>query len=316
MRCGRRCSRRRRRDEPFHVGVLLDNVPEYVFLLGGAALAGAAVVGINPTRRGAELAHDIRHTDCGLVVTEAAHRPLLDGLDLGIDDDRIVTIESDTWHGWCHAYARVAPRGAPGSRDTVRPDLHVGVDRRAQSRARNPGALREHGRAHAVRSRRRPVLPDAAVPRQRAGVELRPRADLRRGDRVAAPVLRVRVPRRPAPRGRDVLQHGRSRAVVRARNTAILRRPQAPGQVRARARVVTDRHERVPRTIRHTDRRRLRLQRGRDHHHAGTRPEAGRARPAPGRDRRRRRRSPHPTRSPARGIRREWPADERRARDR
>ncbi len=57
-------------DDPFHVGVLLDNVPEYVFLLGGAALAGAAVVGINPTRRGAELAHDIRHTDCALVVTD------------------------------------------------------------------------------------------------------------------------------------------------------------------------------------------------------------------------------------------------------
>ena len=49
---------------PFHVGVLLDNVPEYSFLLGAAAFAGAAVVGINPTRRGAELARDIRHTDC------------------------------------------------------------------------------------------------------------------------------------------------------------------------------------------------------------------------------------------------------------
>jgi fatty-acyl-CoA synthase len=105
----------RRRDQPFHVGVLLDNIPEYVFLLGGAAVAGAAVVGINPTRRGTELAHDIRHTDCGLVVTEAAHRPLLDGLDLGIDDDRIVTIESDTWHGWCHAYAHASlPTELPG----------------------------------------------------------------------------------------------------------------------------------------------------------------------------------------------------------
>lgn len=105
----------RRRDQPFHVGVLLDNVPEYVFLLGGAALAGAAVVGINPTRRGTELAHDIRHTDCGVVVTEAARRPLLDGLDLGIDDDRIVTIESDTWHGRCHAYAHASlPAQLPG----------------------------------------------------------------------------------------------------------------------------------------------------------------------------------------------------------
>ncbi len=82
---------------PFHIGVLLDNVPEYVFLLGGAALAGATVVGINPTRRGDELARDIRHTDCMLVVTEAAYRPLLDGLDLGIDADRVIGIESSEW---------------------------------------------------------------------------------------------------------------------------------------------------------------------------------------------------------------------------
>ncbi|HEV7525700.1 MAG TPA: AMP-binding protein, partial [Acidimicrobiia bacterium] len=90
---------------PFHVGVLLDNVPEYIFLLGGAALAGAAVVGINPTRRGEELAHDIRHTDCGLVVTEAAHLPLLDGLDLGRAGDRIVGVESDTWREWLAGHA-------------------------------------------------------------------------------------------------------------------------------------------------------------------------------------------------------------------
>ena len=64
-----------------HVGVLLENVPEYVFLLAGAALSGAVVVGLNPTRRGEELARDVRHTDCQVVVTE---RPeLLAGLDLG-----------------------------------------------------------------------------------------------------------------------------------------------------------------------------------------------------------------------------------------
>ena len=68
---------------PRHVGVLLDNVPEYVFTLVGAALAGTVVVGINPTRRGEELARDIRHTDCDLVLTDEAHLPLLDGLDLG-----------------------------------------------------------------------------------------------------------------------------------------------------------------------------------------------------------------------------------------
>ncbi|MDG4858432.1 AMP-binding protein, partial [Streptomyces sp. T-3] len=65
-----------------HVGVLLDNTPEYPLWLSAAALAGAAVAGINPTRRGAELARDILHTECGILVTERAHLPLLDGLDL------------------------------------------------------------------------------------------------------------------------------------------------------------------------------------------------------------------------------------------
>ena len=53
-------------DAPFHVGVLLDNVPEFWMLLGAAALSGATLVGINPTRRGAELARDVQHTDCAL----------------------------------------------------------------------------------------------------------------------------------------------------------------------------------------------------------------------------------------------------------
>lgn len=67
--------------EPRHVGVLLDNVPEYVFLLAGAALSGAVVVGLNQTRRGDALARDVRHTDCAVVVTDDLAR--LDGLDLG-----------------------------------------------------------------------------------------------------------------------------------------------------------------------------------------------------------------------------------------
>lgn len=68
---------------PWHVGVLLDNTPEYLFLVAAAGLSGATVVGINPTRRGAELAADIRTTDCDTIVTEPAHLPLLDGIDHG-----------------------------------------------------------------------------------------------------------------------------------------------------------------------------------------------------------------------------------------
>jgi fatty-acyl-CoA synthase len=79
-----------------HVGVLLENVPELVFLLGGAALSGSVVVGINPTRRGDELARDIRHTDCALVLTDAAQQPLLAGLDLGA---AVRLVDDAAWAG-------------------------------------------------------------------------------------------------------------------------------------------------------------------------------------------------------------------------
>ena len=59
-------------DGPFHVGVLLDNVPEYVFLLAGAAMCGATIVGLNPIRRGADLAGDVSRTDCRFVVTDSS----------------------------------------------------------------------------------------------------------------------------------------------------------------------------------------------------------------------------------------------------
>jgi fatty-acyl-CoA synthase len=71
--------------EPPHIGVLLGNVPEYLFWLGAAALAGGVVVGINPTRRGEALAGDVRRTDCRVLVTDAegaapvAQRLVLDG---------------------------------------------------------------------------------------------------------------------------------------------------------------------------------------------------------------------------------------------
>ncbi|MHB8670355.1 MAG: AMP-binding protein [Acidimicrobiales bacterium] len=71
---------------PPHVGVLLDNTPDYLFALGGAALAGAVVVGLNHTRRDEHLLRDASHTDVGLVLTEPRHRrlldPVLDGLGL------------------------------------------------------------------------------------------------------------------------------------------------------------------------------------------------------------------------------------------
>jgi len=80
-------------DLPPHVGVLLDNVPEFPMWLSAAALAGDAIVGINPTRRGPELERDIRHADCQLIVTEARYLESLAGLDLGAATGRVLVVE-------------------------------------------------------------------------------------------------------------------------------------------------------------------------------------------------------------------------------
>lgn len=84
-------------DGPLHVGVLLDNVPDYLVVLGGTALAGGAVVGLNPTRRGAELERDIRHSDCQFLITEDRHLADLDGLDTGIDIDKQFNVDQSHW---------------------------------------------------------------------------------------------------------------------------------------------------------------------------------------------------------------------------
>lgn len=103
-----------RTEGPFHIGVLLDNVPEYVFWLGAAALAGAAVVGINPTRRGAELEREVRHTDCLLIVTDRAGLDLLDGLDVGVERDRFLVVDEPDYARGLAAHAVRGPvRAAP-----------------------------------------------------------------------------------------------------------------------------------------------------------------------------------------------------------
>ncbi len=90
-------ARSMRRSGPFHIGVLLPNVPEYLFWLGGAALAGAAVVGLNPTRRGEALAADIRATDCQMLVTDLDGAGQLGGLDLDIDGDRVLVVGTERY---------------------------------------------------------------------------------------------------------------------------------------------------------------------------------------------------------------------------
>lgn len=59
-----------------HFGVLSDNVPELIFLLGGAALSGSVVVGLNTTRGPVELAGDAERADCDLIIAEPAYADL------------------------------------------------------------------------------------------------------------------------------------------------------------------------------------------------------------------------------------------------
>jgi fatty-acyl-CoA synthase len=69
--------------QPMHIGSLLGNSPEMLLQMAAAGLGGYVLCGVNNTRRGEALAADIRRADCQFVVTDAEHRPLLDGLDLG-----------------------------------------------------------------------------------------------------------------------------------------------------------------------------------------------------------------------------------------
>ncbi len=58
---------------PFHVGVLMDNLPAFLFAELGCALARAVLVGLNPTRTGLFLARDVTYADCQIVVVESGY---------------------------------------------------------------------------------------------------------------------------------------------------------------------------------------------------------------------------------------------------
>lgn len=96
-----------------HVGVLLANVPEYLHWLSAVALAGGVLVGINPTRRGTELAADIRHTDCQWIITDSTQLSLLEGIDTGVPDSRVILTDSPAWQ------ARLAVHAGAGLPDVV-----------------------------------------------------------------------------------------------------------------------------------------------------------------------------------------------------
>lgn len=102
---------------PMHVGALLGNTPEMLTQMAAAGLGGYVLCGINTTRRGDALLADIRRADCQIVVTDAQHRSLLDGLDL--DGIRVLDTSTDEWHRLVAAApAELAPHREVGAMDT------------------------------------------------------------------------------------------------------------------------------------------------------------------------------------------------------
>ena len=92
---------------PLHVGALLGNTPEMLTAMAAAALGGYVLCGINDTRRGAALAKDIVQADCQILLTDPAHRGLIDGLELpGV---RVVDISTDEWAGLLAAAGPLVP---------------------------------------------------------------------------------------------------------------------------------------------------------------------------------------------------------------
>ncbi len=77
---------------PFHVGVLMDNLPAFLFTELGCALSGAVLVGLNPTRTGAFLARDAAHADCQLIVVEPRYADQLAEALVGADGAGITVL--------------------------------------------------------------------------------------------------------------------------------------------------------------------------------------------------------------------------------
>ncbi len=92
---------------PLHVGALLGNTPAMLTALAGAALGGYVLCGVNDTRRGSALAGDLRTADVQLLLVDAEHRGLLDGLDLsGVT---VIDVDDPAWQQECEAAGELIP---------------------------------------------------------------------------------------------------------------------------------------------------------------------------------------------------------------
>jgi fatty-acyl-CoA synthase len=106
-------------DRPPHVGVLLDNVPDYLFWLTAGALSGTVVVGINSTYRGEQLAQLIDHTDCQVLVTSRDLAPLLGDAPHTVPPERVLVVDDPGHQAALDAAPAAADQTPPPDEDDL-----------------------------------------------------------------------------------------------------------------------------------------------------------------------------------------------------
>ena len=210
--------------------------------LGCGGAGGATIVGINPTRRGEELARDITHTECQLIVTEPRHLELLDGLDLGAADGRVLVIDDPSYDD---ALGAVRRRAAP-DREGAAVDDRSSCSFTSGTTGAPKAVVCSHGRLDRVATTMAGSLtstpttsPTASMPLFHSNALFTAWAtdDRGRGDAgAAAHVLRVGVPPRRARVRRHLLQLRRQAARVRPRHARATRRRRQPAATRVRQR--------------------------------------------------------------------------------
>lgn len=98
-----------------HVGVLLENVPDFVFWIGAGSLSGAVVIGVNASRSATEIAQDVRHADVDVIITESRLRHLVSGSAHGVPDHLVLDVESAEYLAFLAPYRDAAiPEHVPG----------------------------------------------------------------------------------------------------------------------------------------------------------------------------------------------------------
>ncbi len=139
-------SKSRHPERGLHVGILLPNVPEFIFWIGAAALSGCTIVGINSTKRGEGLASEIRHTECDLIITDLNGRGLLAGLDTGVAPEEVYEIDSPAYRELLADVART-----PASMDPeVTPETRMLLLLTSGTTGRSKAAICSQGRLAAL----------------------------------------------------------------------------------------------------------------------------------------------------------------------